>query len=263
VKRLAIEHKIPVIQPETFKSVEVVEELADVNPELIIVAAFGRILPQEVLSLPKFGCLNVHPSLLPRHRGASPIASALLSGDELTGVTIMLITAKVDSGPILAQRKVGISLEDTTGSLTSKLAQVGAQLLVDILPEWLEGELRPEPQDENRASYSRLINKNDGEIDWHLPAVELWQQVRAYHPWPGCYTWWRGKRLKIHKAIPFGEVESDEMGKVVALREPPGVGVVTGGGILGLSQVQLEGKRQMSVSDFVRGQRDFVGSTLI
>lgn len=263
VKRLAMEHGIPVVQPETFKSDKVVEELADLNPDLIVAAAFGRILPQEVLSLPKFGCLNIHPSLLPRHRGASPVADALLSGDEFTGVTVMLITAKVDSGPVLAQRKVNIAPEDTTGSLTPKLAQIGAQLLVDILPGWLEGRLKPEPQDENQATYSRLITKNDGEIDWRLSATEIWREVRAYEPWPGSYTWWRGKRLRIHQAIPFAEAESDDIGKVVALQEPPGVGVVTGRGILGLCQVQLEGKRQMSVSDFVRGQRDFVGSTLI
>jgi methionyl-tRNA formyltransferase len=263
VKKLAMEHKIPVIQPMTFKSAEVMEELASFNPELIIVAAFGHILPQEVLSLPKFGCLNLHPSLLPRHRGASPIADALLCGDEFTGVTIMLITAKIDSGSILAQREVGISFKDTTGSLISKLAQTGAQLLLETLPKWLAGELKPQTQDESQATYSRKINKNDGEIDWHLSAAELWRQVRAYNPWPGSYTWWQGKRLKIHKAIPFSKVSNSGMGDVVALQEPPEVGVVTGRGILGICQVQLEGKRQMSVSEFVRGQRDFVGSTLV
>jgi methionyl-tRNA formyltransferase len=216
-----------------------------------------------VLSLPKFGCLNLHPSLLPRHRGASPIADALLCGDEFTGVTIMLITAKIDSGSILAQREVGISFEDTTGSLISKLAQTGAQLLLETLPKWLAGELKPQTQDESQATYSRKINKNDGEIHWHLSAAELWRQVRAYNPWPGSYTWWQGKRLKIHKAIPFSKVSNGGMGDVVALQEPPEVGVVTGRGILGICQVQLEGKRQMSVSEFVRGQRDFVGSTLV
>ena len=262
VKKLALGRQIPVIQPETLKSSEVVGKLASFQPELIIVAAFGFILPQEVLSLPKFGCLNVHPSLLPRHRGPSPVANALLCGDELTGVTIMLMDAGMDTGPILAQEKVGISFMNTTGSLSSKLAEVGAKLLVETLPKWLGGELKPRAQDESQATYSKLITSKDAEIDWHLSAVELWQRVRAYNPWPSYYTRYQGKRLKIHKVIPFGDVAKGKIGEVVALPEPPGVGVVTKQGILGLCQVQLEGKREMSVNDFVRGKKDFIGCVL-
>jgi len=262
VKKLGLERQIPVIQPETFKSREVVEKLASFQPELIIVAAFGFILPQEVLSLPKFGCLNVHPSLLPRHRGPSPVANAILCGDELTGVTIMLMDAGMDTGSILAQEKVGISSMNTTGSLSSKLANVGAKLLLETLPKWIGGELRPQAQDESQATHSKLITSKDAEIDWHLSAVELWRMVRAYNPWPSCYTWYQGKRLKIHKAIPFGDVAKGEIGEVVALAEPPGVGVVTKQGILGLWQVQLEGRREMSINDFVRGKRDFIGCIL-
>jgi methionyl-tRNA formyltransferase len=262
VKKLALERQIPVIQPETFKSREVVEELASFQPELIIVAAFGFILPSEVLSLPKFGCLNVHPSLLPRHRGPSPVANAILCGDELTGVTIMLMDAGLDAGPILAQEKVGISFMNTTGSLSSKLADMGAKLLLETLPKWFGGELKPRAQDESQATYSKLITSKDAEIDWCLSAVDLWRMVRAYNPWPSCYTWCHGKRLKIHKAIPCADVAKGEIGEVVALGEAPGVGVVTRHGILGLSQVQLEGRREMSVDDFVRGKRDFIGCVL-
>jgi len=262
VKKLALERQIPVIQPETFKSSEVVEKLTSFQPELIIVAAFGAILPPEVLSLPKFACLNVHPSLLPRHRGPSPVANTILCGDELAGVTIMLMEAGLDSGPILAQEKVGISFMNTTDSLSSKLADVGARLLLETLPKWLGGEIKPQAQDKSQATYSKLITSKDAEIDWHLSAVELWRRVRAYNPWPSCYTWYQGKRLKIHKAIPFGDVAGGEMGKVVTLVEPPGVGVVTKQGILGLCQVQLEGKREMSVDDFIRGKRDFIGCVL-
>ena len=262
VKKLALERQIPVMQPATLKSSEVVEKLASFQPELIIVAAFGFILPQEVLSLPKFGCLNVHPSLLPRHRGPSPVANALLCGDELTGVTIMLMDAGMDTGPILAQEKVGISFMNTTGSLSSKLAEVGAKLLVETLPKWLGGELKPRAQDESQATYSKLITSKDAEIDWHLSAVELWQRVRAYNPWPSYYTRYQGKRLKIHKVIPFGDVAKGKIGEVVALSEPPGVGVVTKQGILGLCQVQLEGRREMSIDDFARGKRDFIGCVL-
>jgi len=262
VKELAVKHKIPVIQPKTLKSTEVVGGLANFKPELIVVAAFGRILPQEVLSLPKFGCLNVHPSLLPQQRGPSPVTNVLLCGELLTGVTIMLMNEGLDSGPILAQEKVGISSMDTTGSLTSKLAHAGAELLMKTLPKWIGGELEPRPQDESQATYSRLITGKDGEIDWHLSAVELWQRVRAFNPWPSCYTWWQGKRLKIHRATLLGESPKGKIGQVVALRESPKVGVVTGEGILGLCQVQLESKREMPVADFLRGQRNFIGSIL-
>jgi methionyl-tRNA formyltransferase len=262
VKKLALEREIPVIQPQTFKSKEVVRKLASLQPELIIVAAFGSILPPKVLSLPKFACLNVHPSLLPRHRGPSPVANTILCGDELTGVTIMLMDAGLDTGPILAQEKAGISFMNTTGSLNSKLAGVGAKLLLETLPKWLGGELKPRAQDEAQATYSKLITSKDAEIDWHHSAVELWRRVRAYNPWPSCYTWYQGKRLKIHKAIPFGDTAEGEVGKVIALAEPPGVGVIAGQGILGLCEVQLEGRREMSVDDFVRGKRDFVGCVL-
>ena len=262
VKKLALEHQIPVMQPETLASSEALEQLASLQPELIVVAAFGLILPPEVLSLPRFACLNVHPSLLPRHRGPSPIANAILCGDELTGVTIMLMEAGLDTGPILAQEKVGISFMDTTGSLSARLADVGARLLLQTLPRWLEGELKPQAQEESRATYSKLITSNDGEIDWQLSALELWRMVRAYNPWPSCYTWCQGKRLKINRAIPLGDGGNGEIGKVIALAEQPGVGVVTRQGILGLSQVQLEGKREMAVGDFARGQRDFIGSVL-
>ena len=262
VKKLALEWQIPVVQPETFESSEVVEKLSSFQPELVIVAAFGFILPPEVLSLPKFACLNVHPSLLPRHRGPSPVANTILCGDELTGVTIMLMDAGLDTGPILAQKKVGISFMDTTGSLSSKLADVGARLLLEALPKWLGGELEPQAQDESQATYSKLITSKDGEIDWHLPALELWQMVRAYNPWPSCYTWCQGKRLKIHKTLPLGDGGGGDIGEVIALAEQPGVGVVTKQGILGLCQVQLEGKREMPANDFVRGKRDFIGCVL-
>jgi len=262
VKKLALERQIPVIQPKTFKSSEVVGKLASFQPELIIVAAFGAILPPEVLSLPKFACLNVHPSLLPRHRGPSPVANTILCGDELTGVTIMLMDAGMDTGPILAQEKAGISFMNTTGSLSSTLADVGAKLLLATLPKWLGNELRPQAQDEAQATYSKLITSEDAEIDWRLSAVELWRRVRAYNPWPICYTLYQGKRLIIHKSIPIGDVAEGEIGEVVALPESPGVGVVTGQGILGLCQVQLEGRREMSVDNFVRGKGDFIGCVL-
>jgi methionyl-tRNA formyltransferase len=262
VKELALERHVPVIQTETFKSNQTVEELASLRPDLIIVAAFGLLLPSEVLSLPRFACLNVHASLLPRHRGPSPVANAILSGDELTGVTIMLMDAGLDTGPILVREKVGISFMDTAGSLSSKLADVGARLLLETLPRWLAGELKAQPQDEPQATYSELITSRDAEIDWRLSAVELWRRVRAYNPWPSCFTFCQGKRLKIHRALPLGDAKGGQPGEVIVLPEPPGIGAVTGQGVLGLCQVQLEGKRPMSADEFIHGKRDFIGSIL-
>jgi len=234
-------------------------------PDLIVVAAFGLLLPPEVLNIPKLGCLNVHPSLLPRHRGASPIATAILQGDEITGVTIMLVDAGMDTGPILNQREVPITAEDTTGSLGIKLAQVGAQLLTETLPLWIEGRIKPRPQNDSEASYSKMIKKEDGEIDWRLSAKELWWRVRAFDPWPRCYARWRDKRLKLVKVLPLYHAESSEPGKVIALPPPAPVtvGVETGDGVLGLVRLQLEGKRELSADEFVRGQRDFIGSHLL
>jgi len=174
----------------------------------------------------------------------------------------MLMDAGMDTGPILAQKKAGISFMNTAGSLSSTLADVGAKLLIETLPKWLENELRPQAQDEAQATYSKLITSEDAEIDWRISAVELWRRVRAYNPWPICYTWYQGKRLRIHRSIPVDNVAEGEIGEVIALPEPPGVGVVTGQGILGLCQVQLEGRREMSVDNFVRGKRDFIGCVL-
>jgi methionyl-tRNA formyltransferase len=265
IKQLALSHGLDVVQPDSLKVTSAVDRLAGFAPEVIVVAAFGHILPPEVLALPKFGCLNVHPSLLPQYRGSSPVATAVLQGDKVTGVTIMLLDVGLDSGPILSQRKVPISADDTAGSLTIKLAQTGAQLLIETLPLWLDGQLKPQPQEESQASYTKVITKGDGQIDWQLSALELWRRVRAFDPWPGCYTWWRDKRLKLGKVVLLNRGKLGEPGKVIALPQaaPAVVGVETGDGVLGLLSVQLEGRREMPAEEFVRGQRDFIGSYLL
>jgi len=191
------------------------------------------------------------------------VAAAILSGDEFTGVSIMLMDRGLDTGPVLAQAQVPISGQDTTGSLTAKLSLLAAQLLLEVLPRWTRGEITPRPQNETKASYSGEFSKKDGEIDWHLPAVDIWRRVRAFHPWPGCYTEWQGKQLKIIEAIPLPGDKKLEVGQVVALNEE-GVafGVNTGEGVLGISKVQLEGKRTMSAAEFLRGQRQLIGAIL-
>lgn len=262
VKKLALDMGLPVAQPESLKPAEEIVRLSRLSPEAIVVAAFGQLLRPEVLQIPRYGCLNVHPSLLPRHRGASPVAAAILAVDEVTGVTVMLLDKGLDTGPILAQVTQAISPDDTTGSLTAKLAEVGANLLVDTLPRWASSEIKPQAQDEAKATYSRPLTKEAGEIDWQLPAVELWRRVRAFQPWPGCYTWWRGKQLKITEAVALPDVLGVGVGVVVALEGMPGVGVKTGQGVLGLRWLQLEGKKAMLAEEFIRGQREFVGGQL-
>ena len=262
VKKRAQAHGLSVYQPLSLKQLQEQDRLANLRPEVIIVAAFGQILPRSVLDIPPFGCINIHPSLLPRHRGPSPVAATILAGDGNAGVSLMLLDEGMDTGPVLAQQQVPISSKDTTGSLTARLAQIGAQLLMNNLPLWIEGNLIPEPQDNEKATYSRLIGKEDGKIDWHLPAAELWRRVRAFQPWPGCYTTWQGKLMKIIEAVPLPGGK-DEPGRVSAINEPQAyVGVQAGEGVLGLLQIQLEGKRTMAAEEFVRGQRSFIGALL-
>jgi len=263
VKKAAAARKLPVVQPVSLKKAEAVAQLADFHPDVIVVAAFGQILPQSVLDIPTYGCINVHPSLLPRFRGASPVAAAILAGDEFTGVTIMQMDSGLDTGPMLAQEQVPISPQDTTGSLTGKLSQVAARLLPEVLVRWTRGEITPQPQHEAEATYSGTITKEAGEIDWHLPALDIWRRVRAFQPWPGCYTTWQKKRLEIIEATPLPAEESLEVGQVVAInKEGVAFGVNTGDGILGISKVQLEGKRVMPTAEFLRGQRQFIGAVL-
>lgn len=261
VKKTALAHDLPLLQPPSLRRPEVAAELRELAPEVIVVAAFGQILPSEVLAIPPHGCLNVHASLLPRYRGAAPIAAAILAGEEQTGVTLMLMDEGMDTGPILAQAECTIEPQDTTGSLSVKLAHLGAELLVETLPRWLNGQITPQPQDDSLATYCRVITKKDGLLDWSLPAAALWLRVRAYHPWPGTHTYWRGRLLKIVRARPVTVDPGDEEpGRVINVDD--GVAVVTGADALLLEEVQLAGKRLMSVQEFIRGQRDFVGSVL-
>lgn len=261
VKRAAQARGLTVIQPASLKERGVVEQLKGFKPDIIVVAAFGQILPKPVLTLPRLGCLNIHPSLLPRFRGASPVASAILAGDDFTGVSIMVMDEGLDTGPVLARAQIPISPQDTTGSLTAKLSWLGARLLGEVLVGWTRGELTPRPQDESGASYCGTFSKEEGEIDWRLPAVDIWRRVRAFNPWPGCHTRWRGKSLKIIEAVPLDEEKTSKAGQVVALTRE-GFGVGTGDGVLGILKVQLEGKRAMSAAEFLRGQREFVGAVL-
>ena len=262
VKEEAMACALPVFQPESLRSEEAVARLGDWEPEVIVVAAFGQILRKPVLELPPRGCLNVHASLLPRYRGAAPIPAAILAGDRDTGVTIMHMDEGMDTGPILAQAECPIRPDDTTGSLSARLAELGARLLVEKLPEWLDGQIDARPQDDALATYCPLIRKQDGRLDWTLPADQLDRQVRAYDPWPGAYTTWQGQRLKVLRARPLADWHGrGQPGQVVA-SETGGLAVITGAGALELLEVQLAGKKPMAAGAFARGQRDLIGSLL-
>jgi methionyl-tRNA formyltransferase len=237
-----------------------VQQLAAWKPDLIVVAAFGQILPGPVLDLPSNGCLNVHASLLPHYRGAAPIPAALLDGQPVTGVTIMRMDEGLDTGPIMAAAELAITPDDTTGSLTEKLAALGAQLLIEAIPGWLSGNLAARPQDDDQATYCRPLAKTDGQLDWTQPADYLDRQVRACMPWPGAYTSWKGQRLKVLRARAHPrEAETGQVGQVVAVGK--GFGVVSGQGMLELQEVQLAGKRRTAASEFARGQRDLIGGS--
>lgn len=264
VKELALAHGLPVLQPRSLrKDPLAVQAIADLHPDLIVVAAYGLILPQPVLDLPPHGCLNIHASLLPRWRGPAPIPAAILAGDQETGVTLMCMDAGMDTGPIVVQRRTPIRPDDTTASLSERLSELGANLLAETLPSWLNGEIAPQPQDEAQATVCGLIRKEDGQIDWTRPAALIERQVRAYHPWPGAFTFWRGQQLKVLRSSATGlhaRPADLSPGTVILVGRTPGV--ITGEGVLLLDEVQLAGKRAMPAQAFVQGYRDFVGSRL-
>jgi methionyl-tRNA formyltransferase len=270
VKQTALNAGIPVWQPGSLKRTANIEALATLDADLYIVAAFGQILPQAVLDQPRFGTLNIHASLLPKYRGVSPISEAILQGDDETGVTIMLLDAGIDTGPMLMKRSIPVSNEDTTGSLTTKLAELGAETLIETLPLWIQGKLVPQAQDEALASYTHMLRKEDGVMDWNTPAVALARRVRAYTPWPGAYTYWRGKLLKIISARAI-EPLSHEPGTTptqpgtVSIRTEQGqkwLAIATGAGTLLVEFVQLEGKKAMRADEFLRGHGQIVGDVL-
>jgi len=252
---------LPVMQPTSLKEAATIAGLAALKPDVIVVAAYGQILPPAVLDIPRYGCLNIHPSLLPRYRGPAPVAAAILAGDRFTGVSVMLMEPGLDCGPVLMRAQVSITDRDTTGTLTDKLSRVAAQMIQEALVGWSRGEITPRPQDEAKASYFGAISKEDGEIDWCLPAPVIWWQVRAYHPWPGSFTRWQGRRLRILTAAPLDQVAASETGRVVALAGA-GFGIQTGEGVLLVFGVQVEGKREITAAEFLRGQRAFIGTRL-
>ena len=263
VGRYCQDQGLPLFQPVSLRNDAIQRELTSLEPDVVVVAAYGRILPPEVLKIPLHGCLNIHPSLLPRHRGPSPVVTALLEGGNTTGVTVMVVDEGMDSGPILAHETVEIGLDEGAVSLTNRLFRTGGDLVASILPSWVAGELSPIAQDDSVATVTRKITKQDGEADWNLSAIQLTRKARAFETWPGLYTYWNGKVLKATKVryAPATRVYSEPRGTVVRSLDGD-VAVVTGDGLLALDEIQLEGRRAMPAHDFLRGQKDLEGAVL-
>lgn len=262
VKRVAQEFDIPIYQPESLKEIGSAGPLIEWQPDIIVVTAYGQILRAHVLELPARGCLNVHASLLPRWRGASPIQHAILAGDSESGISLMRMDEGLDTGPIYIRSALSILEDDSSATLHDKLADEGADLITRHLDDIVAGRLAAVPQNESLATYAPMIKKTDGKIDWEKDAYQLGRQIRAMTPWPGAYTDWDGKRLKILSARAIEiDRQRDRMPGEVFLFENSIVVVARSGGLL-LLMVQLAGKPPMSVNDFVRGRSDFVGSHL-
>ncbi|TSC73100.1 MAG: methionyl-tRNA formyltransferase [Parcubacteria group bacterium Gr01-1014_38] len=276
VKVWAEQRGIPVFQPTGLKKEENRAFLRTLAPDLLVVVAYGKILPKEVLDLPKRGAVNVHASLLPKYRGPAPIPAAILAGETETGVTIMKLDEGMDTGPLLAQERVPIALEDAAGTLARKLADVGAQLLLPTLERYIEhelfpatrslGEVWPTPQDNGQASVCPMLKKDDGRIDWTKAAEHIARMVRAYDPWPRAFTTWRGKQLLILQAVPWASsapTGGPEVTTGIVSREPTGgVTVQTGRGKLQLLNVQLAGRKPLTIEQFLLGHPLLIGSTL-
>ncbi|MCP5098896.1 MAG: methionyl-tRNA formyltransferase [Chloroflexi bacterium] len=261
IKQAALDAGILLYQPKSLRKVKAALPLQEWQPDMIVVAAFGQILRPHVLELPPLGCLNVHASLLPRWRGASPIQHAILAGDAETGVTLMQMDVGLDTGGMFVKESVSITLDETAASLHDKLADLGANMVGSHLDDIIAGRLLPTPQDDALSTYAPMINKEDGRLDWQQSAIYLDRRIRAMTPWPGAFTTWQGKPLKIKQASVLDvAIDAGTPGEVKMVGET--AVVYTSSGALQLDQLQLAGKRALSIADFLRGRPDFVGARL-
>jgi methionyl-tRNA formyltransferase len=256
VKTLAQSRDLPVIQPRRLREPEAMDRLRTWRPDLIVVAAFGQILPPAVLEIPAFGAINVHASLLPRWRGAAPVQAAILNGDQTSGITIMQMDPGLDTGPILNQATEPIKSGDTAATLSQRLATLGAQTLLETIPAYLRGDLQPIPQDKTQATYAPMLKKSDGELILKESAKAIARKVRAFNPWPGTFITWNGQMLKIHRAHPVSTQSDLPPGKTTLYQEGPAL--TTGEGLLVLDEVQPAGKKPMPGEVFLHGARHWV-----
>jgi methionyl-tRNA formyltransferase len=253
VAELAADHELTIRTPRTLRDEAVQAELATAGAELIVLADYGRIIPGAVLDLPRHGALNIHPSLLPRHRGAAPVIGTILEGDDVAGVTVMRMDEGLDTGPIVAQRYLALEGTEVAPELEARLAAMGAELLLEVLPGWLDGSVTATPQPAEGATLTRMLRREDGRLDPRKPAAELERQVRAYQPWPGSFLEHDGARLKVWAASLLAQDVSVEPGVVILTEGTLGLGTVDG--VLRLDEVQPAGSRRMSGAEYRRGKR--------
>jgi methionyl-tRNA formyltransferase len=275
VKELALKYGLTIYQPNKVKEAEFLQTMQDLAPEVIIVAAFGQLLPKALLDIPPYGCINVHASLLPKYRGAAPIQYSILEGEKETGITIMYMDVGLDTGDMILQAKTPITPEETGGSLHDKLAVIGADLLIEALKKIQDGTAVREPQDNEKATHVRMLDKEMGKLDFNHPAVKLERLIRGLNPWPSAYTFLDGKTLKLWQAaveqvlpteisanpLETAGTASANPGEVIEIRKDSFV-VMTGEGTLVIKELQLEGKKRMSVDAFLRGYSLPVGTKL-
>lgn len=272
IKKFAEQHRLPILQFQKLKN-EAVEKLRTLNADLFVVAEYGLLIPPSVLALPPHGVLNVHPSLLPKYRGASPVQSALLNGDAETGVSIMLLDAEMDHGPILAQERCVVDEHDTTPTLEAKLGRLGAALLIKAIPDWVAGRTKAREQDHARATFCKKLTRDDGRIDWAQSAKHIYRMWRAYLPWPGIFTMWNGKRLKLINCHPEVDLSAEGSHEILrrAKNDIPGTPFLTpdknlaiacGSGAIVVERLQIEGKKELDADAFLRGYPKFLNSRL-
>jgi methionyl-tRNA formyltransferase len=262
VKGLALQQGLRILQPEKVRESIFEEILRRLRPDLFVVAAYGQILPKSVLDIPRYGSVNVHASLLPKYRGAAPIAWAILKGEETTGVTTMMMDEGMDTGDILLQKSIPIEEDETSETLHEKLAALGSQLLLETVERMKAGDLRTIPQDHSKATDAPLLKKTDGRIDWRKEAIEINRQVRAFNPWPGAFTQWQGRFLKIYKGEIREGVSIGKAGTVLWVGSDF-IEVGTGKNSFFIREVQIEGKKRMSVQDFLSGHPISVGTNFV
>jgi len=260
IKKIALDHKLPLAQPKNKK--ELTEIFEKLDCDLGVLVAFGQILPQIVLNKPRLGILNIHPSLLPQYRGSSPIQSAIMNGDKKTGISIIKLSDKVDAGDIVAQAELELDQSEDAEILHDKLANLGAKLLLEILPDYLAGKIIPKIQDDSRATFTVMINREDGQIDWSKTAGQIERQSRAFFPWPGVFTYLNGKRLKIAKlSVLDPNFKPNQPVGTVFLGENESLAVQCGQGQVALEKLQLEGKKELTAKDFIVGNK-IIGKVL-
>lgn len=256
VKVEALKYDIPVIQPARIK--EDYQAVADLKPDLIITAAYGQIVPQAVLNIPRLGCINVHASLLPLYRGGAPVHQAIIDGQEKTGVTIMYMVKKMDAGDMIAQKETPILEEDTVGILYDRLSDLGAELLKETLPDILKGTNQRIPQDENLVTYAPTLSREDERLDWNMSARQVYNKVRGTNPWPGSYTTYQGKTVKIwagqvHQCENAMKHHAHQDNGTIVKIFKDAIGVKVNDGVYLITELQLEGKKRMSVKDYLNG----------